>query len=118
MILLLDAHLSGRVIADAMRDDGHDVAAIDADPSLEGMPYPEVLRLAVVEQRILVTANVRDFVPLLAEWLGAGRSHTGCVLIPRSVRNEDFSRIIAGLRRLLHDGAQSDWTSRTIWLRK
>lgn len=117
MKLLLDAHISGPIVGDALRGDGHDVIAIAAAPLLEGLPDAEVLLLAVVEQRILVTANVRDFVPLLAEWLGTGGSHAGCVLIPRSVRNEDFSTLISGLRGLLHDDS-TDWTDRTMWLRR
>lgn len=41
------------------------------------------LILAAAQGRVLVTANVRDFVLLHREWLVQGRPHSGVLLIPQ-----------------------------------
>lgn len=81
MKLLLDAHIYGRTVGKALTERGHNVRAIDPEPELEGLSDPEVLELAAAEGRILVTANIRDFEPLLREWAGESRSHTGVILV-------------------------------------
>ncbi len=88
--LLLDAHLSGRAIGRALRDRGHNIRALDAEKDLEGLRDEDVLELAISENRVLITANVADFLPLLTTLIESGRSHPGCILIPKSFRNEDF----------------------------
>lgn len=94
MRILLDAHISGRTVGKVLTENGHNVRAIDAEPELEGLSDPELLELATAEGRILVTANIRDFEPLLREWAGESHSHTGVIMVPSSVRNEAFSALI------------------------
>jgi nucleoside-diphosphate-sugar epimerase len=65
MKLMLDAHLSGRAVGKALVESGHDVRALDSESVLEGMEDPAVLELDFAESRVLVTANVSDFEPLL-----------------------------------------------------
>lgn len=109
MRLLLDANLSGRRIAGPLRASGHDVLALSERPDLEGMSDPEVLALAVEENRILVTRNRKDFAPLLREWSGAGRHHAGCVLI-WTLDHHEFGRISSRVRQLLDERPkQRDW---------
>ncbi len=86
--LLLDEHLSGKVIGEALQERGHDVRAISGDKELEGLDDAGVLERATREERVLVTANIVDFVPLIAGLNKAGKSHAGCVLIPNSFSNE------------------------------
>ncbi len=74
----------------ALEEAGHDVYALDSEKELEGMKDPDVLELAISEGRVLVTANVSDFVALITELNVRGRSHTGCVCVPRSISNEEF----------------------------
>lgn len=100
MRLLLDADLSGRRIARALRRDGHDVTALTDHPAFEGLADDEVLTLAAAEERILVTRNSRDFAPLLRSWAEAGRVHAGCVLI-WTLKHDDYGPILRGLRALL-----------------
>jgi hypothetical protein len=69
--LLLDEHFS-EVIAERLRQLGHDVVAVVADPSLRAQPDAEVYRWAAVEGRRVVTENVKDYRPLL---LGAYENH-------------------------------------------
>ncbi len=118
MRLLLDAHVSGRVVGRALAEDGHDVRALDSEPELEGLDDPEVLKLAVTEGRVLVTANVRDFEPLLREWAGEEHSHAGLILVPPSVRNEAFGVLISGIEKTLADSGHAGWVDRVEWLRK
>jgi predicted nuclease of predicted toxin-antitoxin system len=118
MRILLDAHLSGRTVGKALIEDGHNVRALDSEPELEGLSDPEVLELAAAEGRILVTANIRDFEPLLREWAGESRSHTGVILVPSTVRNEDFGVLISGVEETLASTEQEEWVDRVEWLRR
>ena len=84
MRLLLDANLSPRGIATPLQAAGHDVLALAADPTFEGLDDPLVLELAAAEQRVLITRNSRDFAPLAREWAEASRHHAGLILSGRS----------------------------------
>lgn len=116
--LLLDAHLSGRVIGRALRDRGHDIRTLDAEKNLEGLKDEDVLELAISEDRVLITANVADFLPLLTTLVESGRSHPGCILIPRSFRNEDFGPLISAIDRKLQEVPPDRWTDRVGWARR
>jgi len=118
MRFLLDAHISGRTVGKALTEGGYDVRAIDSEIELEGLPDPKVLELAATEGRILVTANIRDFEPLLREWAGEGRSHSGVILVPPSVKNEAFGILISGVQKTLADINQEGWIDRVEWLRR
>lgn len=114
----MDAHVSGRTVSKALIGGGHDVRALDSEIELEGLSDPEVLKLAAVEGRVLVTANIRDFEPLLREWAGENRLHSGVILVPSSVRNEAFGVPISGLEKMLADTTQEQWVDRVEWLRR
>lgn len=64
--LLLDEHY-GAEIAERLRADGHDVVAVLEDPDLRGQPDFELFRRAAAEGRRIVTENIKDFRPLLAQ---------------------------------------------------
>ncbi len=72
MKLLLDAHVSGKTVGQALAQGGHDVRALDPEIELEALADPDILELVAGEGRVLVTANVRDFESLLREWAGEG----------------------------------------------
>jgi hypothetical protein len=118
MNILLDAHISGRTVGKALTERGHDVRALDSEPELEALSDPGVLELATAEGRILVTANIRDFEPLLREWAGEGRPHSGVILVPSSVRNEAFGVLIAGVEETLADTGEEDWVDHVAWLQR
>lgn len=111
--LLLDAHVSGRVIAKRLRRGGHDVRAINEEQALEGLTDEEVLALAAAERRVLVTHDVKDFPPILRTWAEAGRHHAGCIVIV-GLRHDEFGRILRGLKRALD--ARDDWTDISMFL--
>ena len=117
--IFLDAHLSSRAIAAPLREQGHDVRCADEDAALEGLDDEPLLARATSDQRVLVTANVKDFVPILADWAGTQRSHSGCILIPRSMPQDQFGVIIDGLQRMLTEvPAQSAWHDLARWLHR
>lgn len=117
MRLFLDAHLSSRAIAAPLRAQGHDVRCVDEEIALEGLDDEPLLALATADERVLVTANVKDFVPILADWASTQRAHAGCILIPRSLPQDQFGAIIESLGRLLAEVAeQGDWRELARWL--
>jgi hypothetical protein len=71
----------------ALGEHGVDAMTV-AELAFAGRPDPDVLELAVAEDRVLLTENVADFAALAADWLLAGRRHPG-ILIALSSR---FSR--------------------------
>ncbi len=115
---MLDAHISGRTVGKALAEGGHDVRALDSEIEFEGLSDPEVLELAAAEGRVLVTANIRDFEPLLREWAGEGRVHAGVILVPSSVRNETFGVLISGVEKTIANTVQEEWVNRVEWLRR
>jgi predicted nuclease of predicted toxin-antitoxin system len=96
--LLLDAHVSGPRVGRQLQEAGHDVRALDQEPALEGLDDEEVLALADVEQRILVTHNIRDFPAILREWAAMGRSHAGAILV-YGIDHREFNLIARGIER-------------------
>jgi predicted nuclease of predicted toxin-antitoxin system len=107
--LLLDANLSPRGIATRLREAGHDVLAVAAESSFEGLSDPQVLALAASEERICVTRNSRDFAPLAREWAEAQRPHAGLILI-WTLDHSQFAEIVAGVERYLER-----WPSHEQW---
>ena len=79
--LLLDEMLSG-AIAEQLRARRHDVAAVVEDNALISLPDEDLLVAAADGGRAIVTANIKDFVPLDQRWKAAGQSHAGIVLVP------------------------------------
>jgi predicted nuclease of predicted toxin-antitoxin system len=105
--LLLDANLSPKRIGGPLQRRGDDVVSLASDAALGALADPEVLTLAAEQQRILVTRNSRDFVPLLREWAEGDRHHHGCILIWSLAHNE-FNKIVNGVSRLLDERPDRD----------
>jgi Domain of unknown function (DUF5615) len=68
-------------IAEQLRAQSHDVISIVADPALTGLPDEQVLAYAMTEGRALVTASIKDFVPLDGRYRAAGQSHAVLILV-------------------------------------
>jgi len=106
---LLDAHVSGPSVGGPLRDNGHDVRALDQEPELEGLEDEDVLALATEDERILVTHNVADFPELLREWAAGGHSHAGIILV-YGIEHSEFGLIVRGLERWLElRPRQDEW---------
>jgi hypothetical protein len=70
-----------RLIA-ALRSHGMDVLS-SLDAGMNARDDESQLILAASQGRVLVTANVRDFVSLHRVWVEQGRSHSGVLMIPQ-----------------------------------
>lgn len=79
MKLLLD-EMHAAAAALQLRDRGVDALAITERPDLRGQSDLTVLRWASAEGRVVVTENVRDFIPLIQQWALEGADHAGVVL--------------------------------------
>jgi Domain of unknown function (DUF5615) len=78
--LLLDEMFSD-TIGQQLRANGHDVQAVVADPALVSLPDDQILAHATAAGRALVTANIKDFMPLDAAYRAAGHDHAGLILV-------------------------------------
>jgi hypothetical protein len=114
--LLLDANLSPARIGAPLRERGHDVRALAAEPELEGLADELVLEFAARDGRILVTRNGRDFAPICRAWAEAGRQHAGVMLVWR-FSTRQFGEIVEGVSDWLEQiPAESDWQGTVVAL--
>lgn len=115
MRLLLDAHVSGRRIAAALRERGHEVRAADEERELDGWEDERLLELATVEGRIMVTFNVKAFARLVSEWAGAGTRHAGCLMIV-GIDHSEFGLTLRVVHAALHARPdQESWAGHAAW---
>lgn len=68
------------VIAGQLRAKGYDVLAVVAGPALAGLADDQILAHAAAAGRALVTANIKDFMPLDARYRAASQTHAGLIL--------------------------------------
>lgn len=116
MRLFLDAHVSGKRVAKALRKAGHDVRAADEERELDGLPDEELLALATAGDRVMVTFNVADFPDLVRRWAEAGRSHAGCAIVV-GIDHGEFGTIIRVIQRVLDARpSQREWHDYTCFV--
>jgi hypothetical protein len=112
--LFLDAHVSARRIAAALRE-RHDVRTADEERQLDGWEDERLLALATEQGRIMVTFNVKDFARITTEWAAAGKSHAGCLLIV-GIDHAEFGPILRVIEHVLATRAdQAAWVDYTAW---
>jgi len=111
---MLDAHISGSKVGRALQRLGHDVRATE---KLERIPDVVLLGMATEEGRVLVTHNARDFLRILKE-RAPEKSHAGLVLIPPSIKLNDFGAIISGIHVTVSDLSQEEWVDRVEWMKR
>lgn len=115
MRLFLDAHVSGRRIARALRAEGHDVRAADEERELDGWDDERILALAATEARILITCNVKDFARITGERAAAGKRHAGCLMIV-GIDHAQYGLILRVIAAALsHRPAQETWIDYVAW---
>ena len=107
-LLLLDEMFSG-IIAEQLRAKGHEVLAPVADPAFVGLADEQVLAHATAARRALVTANIKDFIPLDARYRAASQTHAGLILVSAKTFPQDrtfTAAIISALSALLDQPSQ------------
>jgi predicted nuclease of predicted toxin-antitoxin system len=117
--LLLDEMLSP-VIAQRLRQRGHDVEAITGHALHEALSNPEVLELARSQGRALVTNNLLDFRPLHHEAIvPGGPGHFGMAFVPGNYRRTkaDIGRIVKALKASLAEfPGDTDLVNGETWI--
>jgi Domain of unknown function (DUF5615) len=92
--LLLD-EMFPRAMADHLNTKGHDVRAVVADSEFVGLPDEEVLVGATEAGRALVSANIKDFMPIDARYRADGRSHASLVMVSSKTFPQRTGYVIA-----------------------
>jgi hypothetical protein len=77
------------LVAEQLRAAGHDVLAVVTDPALVSLPDDQVLAHATTTGRALVTANIKDFMPLDARTRAANHNHAGLILVSSKTFPQD-----------------------------
>ena len=115
--LLLDEMFSDD-IARQLRTKGYDVISVAADLALVGLPDDQVLAHATAEGRALVTANIKDFVPLDARYRAAGQSHAGLILVSTKTfpQNRGFPSAVTTALAALLSGTAKIQSSQVLFL--
>ena len=68
-------------MAEQLSAKGHDVRAVAASPLFAGLPDEEILIGAAEAGRALVTANIKDFMPIDARYRSTDRTHAGLIMV-------------------------------------
>ncbi len=102
MRLLLDEHFSPE-IARRLRDRGHDVVAAREYSRLAGLADRVHFACAPAERRAIVTRDLGDFRPLLADAMRRGVETYGLVCVSRRYRSTraGIGGIVSALEELL-----------------
>jgi len=108
--LLLDEDVQ-LVLAQALRDRGHDVVhALEA--GLKSKSDSLVLATAVAQGRAVLTHNVTDFLPLAGEYARLGRNHLG-ILVAKQM---DVKALLGRTTRALAERKPADLLNAVVWL--
>lgn len=115
--LLLDEMFSN-AIAEQLRTKGHDVISVVTNPALVALPDEQILAHAATEGRALVTANIKDVMPLDARYRAAGQVHHGLILVSTKAfpQSRSFTAAIATALEALLTGANKIQPGQVLFL--
>ena len=116
--LLLD-EMFADTIAQQLRAKGHDVLAVVADASLTSLPDDQILSRAAADGRALVTANIKDFMPLDAQYRAAEQTHAGLILVSAKTfpQNRSYTSAVTSTLATLPDHAGQIQAGQVTFLR-
>ena len=82
-------------------------------------PDAELLTAAARDGWVLVTYDLRTFVPLLRDWAETQQHHAGVILVDdTTVASHDVGALIAALAELWRAQGLDDWTDRVVYLKR
>jgi predicted nuclease of predicted toxin-antitoxin system len=115
--LLLDEMFSD-TIAQQLRAQGHDVISVVANAALVALPDDQILAYATTEGRALVTANIKDFIPLDGRHRTAGQDHPGLILVSTKTfpQNRSFTTAITAALDALLSGSNKIQPGQVVFL--
>jgi Domain of unknown function (DUF5615) len=108
---LADASLNHNIVAACLRAEPalDFLSAVDAD--LEGMPDEEVLALAAVHSRILVTHDLKTMPHYFGDFVQSGRGSPGVFLVSQ---RRAVSAVAEALVLVWAASEASEWTNRIL----
>lgn len=116
MRLFLDAHISGRRIATALRKQGHNVRAADEERTLDGLTDEQLLQIATDDDRIMLTFDVADFPDTARRWAESQRAHAGLAIVV-GIDHGEFGIILRAIDRMLEARPdQTAWSGVTLFV--
>ena len=111
--LYVDEDAADRIVVDGLRAAGFDVlTTIDAD--LSGADDRTQLERAIADGRTFYSLNVADFARFHRDFLSAGRSHFGIILIPR--QRYGASEKLKRLKAALEDATAEELCDKLIFV--
>jgi uncharacterized protein DUF5615 len=115
--LLLDEMFTDD-IAQQLRTKGYDVISVVADPALVGLPDDQILAYAATEGRALVTANIKDLIPLDTRYRAADQSHAGLILVSAKTfpQNRGFPSAVTTALAMLLSGTPKIQPGQVLFL--
>ncbi len=117
MKLLLDEMLPP-VIAEQLRERGHDVVAVAERHDLVGSEDREVFEAALAESRAVVTENVADFLRPDRSFRDAGRDQHGLLFVRKRGRRGEgiVGEFAHALDAFLEDNPGEAASSMVTWI--
>src|SRR5882757_10354753 len=105
-------------IAGHLRAKGHDVLAVVANPALVALPDEQILAHAASTGCALVTANIKDFVPLDGRYRAASQEHAGLILVSTKTlpQNRGFPSAITNSLSTLLNGTVKIQSGQVLFL--
>ena len=80
---------------------------------LDGIPDPEVLRVAMVQGRILISHDENSMPGHFADFLDSGNRSPGVLIVPQGAR---VGRVIESILRVWIASEPAEWVDRIVWL--
>jgi predicted nuclease of predicted toxin-antitoxin system len=101
------------MLADILSARGYDVVSALRIPELREATDPAVLDWAARHGRVVLTHNIRHFVPLAREYVRRGREHSGIILSDQQI---EFRVLLRRALRLLSRARAADLSNGVEWL--
>ena len=97
--LLVDECIEGKQLVERLRHAGHDTVTV-TDIGLVGASDQTVFESAIVEDRVVLTTNVKDYAPLGKNQTAAGLKYPGVLWVPRNGEGMSNQEIVDAIARI------------------